>query len=118
MVDKPGTGIQAIELASFDERYACYRLTAVEAEGTMVASLRQFGQLSPVVYCLRDDQPCLIDGYKRLRAARRLETFGSLTARRIEADEKQAKAAMYWLNQTGRRTHALEEAWLVARSGQ
>jgi ParB/RepB/Spo0J family partition protein len=113
MVDKPGTGIQAIELASFDERYACYRITAVEAEGTMVASLRQFGQLSPVVYCLRDDRVCLIDGYKRLRAARQLEDFGSLTARRIEADEKQAKAAMYWLNQTGRRTNALEEAWLV-----
>ena len=31
----------------------------------------------------------------------------------IEADEKQAKAAMYRLNQAGRRTHALEEAWII-----
>ena len=113
MADKLGTVIQAIELASFDERYACYRFTALEAEKDMLSSLRQFGQLSPVVYCLRDDQPCLIDGYKRLQAARQLETFTTLTGRQIEADERQAKAAMYWLNQTGRRTHALEEAWLV-----
>lgn len=113
MVERLGTSIHVIELASFDERYACYRFTALEAEGAMVASLRQFGQLSPVVYCVRDEQPCLIDGYKRLQAARQLETFSSLIGRRIEADEKQAKAAMYWLNQTGRRTHALEEAWLV-----
>jgi ParB-like chromosome segregation protein Spo0J len=31
----------------------------------------------------------------------------------IEVDDRQAKAAMYRLNQVGRRVHVLEEAWLV-----
>ena len=113
MADGPGGKIQSFSLSMLDERYACYRFTSIEAESAMIASLRQFGQLSPVVYCLREDKPCLIDGYKRLQAARQIETLTTLTCRQIEADEKQAKAAMYWLNQTGRRPHALEEAWLV-----
>jgi len=52
----------------------------------------------------------------RLQAAgsgARLEGFGTLSARRIEADERGAKAAMYGLNRTGRHFGELEEAWLV-----
>jgi hypothetical protein len=39
--------------------------------------------------------------------------FGTLSARRIEVDERNAKAAMYGLNRTGRHFGELEEAWLV-----
>ncbi len=84
MTDVPDDKIQSFALSMFDERYACYRFTSVEAEGAMVASLRQIGQLSPVVYCLREDKLGLIDGYKRLAAARRIETLSSLTARQID----------------------------------
>ena len=55
----------------------------------------------------------LIDGFKRLQAARGLKGFSTLSARRIEADERGAKAAMYGLNRTGRHLGELEEAWLV-----
>jgi hypothetical protein len=55
----------------------------------------------------------LVDGFKRLAAARGLKGFGTLSARRIEADERGAKAAMYGLNRTGRHFGELEEAWLV-----
>src|ERR1051325_2699214 len=36
-----------------------------------------------------------------------------LLARRIEADERSAKAALYGLNRAGGRTREIEEAWLV-----
>jgi ParB-like chromosome segregation protein Spo0J len=79
----------------------------------MGRSLRRYGQISPVVVCLREETPVLIDGFKRLAAARGLKGFSSLSARRIEVDERGAKAAMYGLNRTGRHFGELEEAWLV-----
>jgi len=101
-------------LDSFDERYARYRLAAPEAEATLIGSLRQFGQLSPLVCCLREESPCLIDGYKRLSAARKIQEIERLSVRLIEADDRQAKAAMYRLNQAAcRRIHVLEEAWII-----
>ncbi len=83
------------------------------AEETMARSLRRYGQISPVVVCLREETPVLVDGFKRLAAARVLKGMESLSARRIDADERGAKAAMYALNRTGRHLGELEEAWLV-----
>lgn len=79
----------------------------------MARSLRRYGQLSPVVVCLREGIAVLIDGFKRLVAARGLKGLASLSARRIEVDERGAKAAMYGLNRIGRHFGELEEAWLV-----
>jgi len=104
---------RALPLEEIDERYARYRLSVLEAEETMARSLRRYGQISPLVVCLREEVPVLIDGFKRLRAARGLQGFSSLSARRIEADERGAKAAMYGLNRIGRHLGELEEAWLV-----
>ena len=104
---------RALPLESIDVRYGRYRLAVLEAEEAMARSLRRYGQMSPVVVCLREETPVLIDGFKRLTAARGLKGFGSLSARRIEADERGAKAAMYGLNRIGRHLGELEEAWLV-----
>ncbi len=105
--------LHSLVLEAFDVRYGRYRLSVLEAEETMARSLRRYGQISPVVVCLRDEAPVLIDGFKRLSAARSLKGFESLSARRIEADERGAKAAMYGLNRTGRHFGEIEEAWLV-----
>jgi len=78
----------------------------------MIASLREFGQLSPVVCCQREEEVCLLDGYQRLGAARQIELPG-LSVLFLEVDDRQAKAAMYRLNQGARRIHVLEEAWIV-----
>ena len=56
----------------FDERFGGYRLGTVRVEPTMLASLREFGQLSPVVCCRREEVVCLLDGFQRLTAARQL----------------------------------------------
>ena len=52
------------------EYYGRYRLHVPEAERAMARSLERYGQLSPVVVCKRLDRYELIDGFKRLSAAR------------------------------------------------
>ena len=95
------------------EHYGRYRLHVPEAERAMARSLERYGQLSPVVVCRRNERYELIDGFKRLGAARTLEQIGALSARLMEADERTLKAAIYGLNRAGGRTRELEEAWIV-----
>lgn len=95
------------------EYYGRYRLHVPEAERAMAKSLERYGQLSPVVVCRRDERYELIDGFKRLAAARRLAQIDVLSARLMEADERTVKAAIYGLNRAGGRTRELEEAWII-----
>jgi len=106
---------ELIELkpAEIGEHYGRYRLHVPEAERAMAKSLERYGQLSPVVVCLRNDRYELIDGFKRLGAVRHLAQIGHLSARLMEADERTAKAAIYGLNRAGGRTRELEEAWII-----
>jgi hypothetical protein len=55
----------------------------------------------------------LIDGFKRVQAARQVPGLETLGARSIDADPQTAKAAIYGLNRLGHRVHLLEEAWIV-----
>jgi len=105
--------IQPLSLEAIDERYGRYRLQLAGDEAAILDSLKRFGQISPVVVTLQQEQAVLIDGFKRLRAARQLRGMKTLTARRVELDERGAKAALFLLNQTGRRTDLWEEAWIV-----
>lgn len=112
MVRRSSARVASLALDLFDERFGGYRLGKVGAEPTMVASLREFGQLSPVVCCWREEVACLLDGYQRLGAARQISLPG-LSVLFLEVDDRQAKAAMYRLNQGSRRIHVLEEAWII-----
>lgn len=105
--------IQPLCLEAIDERYSRYRLQLASDEAAILQSLKRFGQLSPVVVCVQQEQPVLIDGFKRLRAARQLRGMSTLTVRQVQLDERRAKAALFLLNQTGRRTDLWEEAWIV-----
>jgi ParB/RepB/Spo0J family partition protein len=104
--------VQPIAIAELGERYRRYRLSDPAAEEAMARSLRQYGQLSPVVVCVRDERPELLDGFKRRTAATWLP-WRTLSARVVDRDEAQAKAAIYGLNRTGTRPQQLEEAWIV-----
>jgi len=99
-------------LAEIGERYGRYRLHQPEAERAMARSLERYGQLSPLVVCRREASYELIDGFKRLGAAR-LTARHRLWVRLLEADERTAKAAIYGLNRAGGRTQELEEAWII-----
>lgn len=105
-------GVQTLSLEELGERYRRYRLSDPAAEEAMAWSLRQYGQASPVVVCLRDDVPQLLDGFKRRAAAARIG-LRTLSSRVVEADEAHAKAAIYGLNRMGPGPSELEEAWIV-----
>jgi hypothetical protein len=59
-----------LECQTIGEHYGRYRLHLPEAERAMARSLERYGQLSPVVVCQRQQRYELIDGFKRLGAAR------------------------------------------------
>ena len=109
----PAGEVRAVPLAQIGERYRRYRLTSPEAEEEMVHSLRRWGQLSPITVWVRDEVAEVLDGFKRLSAVRQIAELKSLAARRLEVDERGAKAAIFGLNQVGRHLAELEEAWIV-----
>jgi hypothetical protein len=69
--------------------------------------------LSPVVVCQLDGQTVLVDGFKRLRAARTLKGHDQLIGRFLASDEQGAKAAIFNLNRITGRPVELEEAWII-----
>jgi ParB-like chromosome segregation protein Spo0J len=75
--------------------------------------MERYGQIAPVVVCERGGRYELLDGFKRLSAARHLGNLPALRARPLEVDERGAKAALYALNRCGR-MQELEEAWIVS----
>jgi ParB-like chromosome segregation protein Spo0J len=105
--------VRPLTLESLDERLQRYRLAQPKSERHMAQSIERYGQISPIVVCLHDDNYVVIDGFKRLRAARTLKGFTSLDARRMDVDEQGAKAAIYNLNRIGQRPVELEESWIV-----
>jgi hypothetical protein len=111
--DWPAGEERRLPLAYFGEAYRRYRLPDEAAEVAMARSLSRDGQLSPSIVCLREARVEMVDGFKRLSAARRLGNWSCLWARRLDLDESAAKAAIYRLNQVGRPTRELEEAWIV-----
>jgi hypothetical protein len=69
--------------------------------------------LSPLVACLREQQLEVLDGFKRLTAARQVAGLTTLSVRVVAVDEPAAKAAILGLNRPQRATRELEEAWVV-----
>ena len=108
----PALEVRAEPLPQLGERYRRYRLADPHAEQGMAQSLGRWGQLTPAVVCQRGGQWEVVDGFKRLAAARLLD-WPTLLVRRLEADdERTIKAAVYRLN-LGQHLQELEEAWLV-----
>jgi ParB-like chromosome segregation protein Spo0J len=106
--------VRQLALDEFDQRYAGLRLQATpEARQAMAQSLRRYGQISPLVVWPDGGAWVLLDGFKRLEAAKQVPGFDTLGARSIDADPKAAKAAIYGLNRLTHRVHVLEEAWIV-----
>ncbi len=112
MADWHAGDVRFLTLSQLGQRYRRYRLPDPEAEAAMAGSFQRYGQLTPVVVCLRQETYEILDGFKRLAAARAIG-LKTLSIRLLEADERVAKAAIHGLNQTGRRPQEWEEAWIV-----
>jgi ParB-like chromosome segregation protein Spo0J len=108
-----GDEVRLLAVETLDERLQRYRLVQPKLERQMTQSLRDYGQVSPIVVCQLDGLTVLVDGFKRLHAARSLKGFSHLQARLLEADEQAVKAAIFNLNRITSRPVELEEAWII-----
>lgn len=94
------------------------RLSAVRllppVDQEMAASLRRFGQLSPLVAFRDGDRGFeIIDGFRRRRAADAHGWPARLQVRVLDVDEPRALAALLSLHRAGAGLCELEEAWIV-----
>jgi hypothetical protein len=113
MHDGETTAVRPLPVEALGEHYRRYRLADVAAEQAMARSLLRYGQMAPIVVCLRQQRPEVLDGFKRQAAARLVPGLHTLSARTLAVDERGAKAAIFGLNSIGSRPHTLEEAWIV-----
>ena len=101
-------------LEAIGEGYADLRIIQPRAEQAMERSMQSYGQLTPVVVGQENGRYEMVDGFKRLRAGRRLG-YEKLQARVMAGGRRAMKAAMIYLN-TKARTIADIETALVIRS--
>ncbi len=102
-----------IATARIGERFAPLRIVEPQAERAMLHSMEKYGQLTPVAVCRIDSgEQELLDGFKRLRAARELG-LAELSARPFDLSIRAGKATMLQLNRVGRAISGMEEALVV-----
>jgi ParB/RepB/Spo0J family partition protein len=103
-----------IPLDRIGESFGRFRLLSPRHEAAMERSVGRFGQLTPVVVsAAKNDRYEMVDGFKRLRACRKLGNQ-SLKARVLEAHGRVLKAAMVQLNWKTGHLGDVEEAMIVA----
>jgi len=103
-----------LEFHQVDLRYEALRTRNAAREARLLASLAETGQQAPVVVVTVGDvgRHVLVDGYKRVRALRRL---GRDTVRAMAWDLGEAEALLLErLMRSGDGAGALEEGWLLA----
>ena len=100
-----------VELHQLEMRYERLRKRHPRAERGLLASLAEIGQQTPVVVVGEAERLVLIDGYKRVRALRRLARDVVL-ATRWELEEVEALLLERGLRRGSE--DALDQAWLLA----
>jgi len=103
--------VEELPVSRMGETYGSLRIVDPRADEAMLRSLKRYGQLTPVV-CAKREGYELVDGFKRLRACRRIGRE-TLTARILEASPRVLKAAIIQLNRL-RPIRELEEAMVLA----
>ena len=104
--------IEELAISEIGERYGAFRIVTPRADTAMVKSIGNYGQISPVVCVKGEGVYELIDGFKRLRACRRLNKE-KVRAKVIEVSGRVCKAAIIQLNQLGRSINEMEEALVL-----
>lgn len=103
---------QELLLNTLDDRYARFRIVQPAAERAVLDSMRRLGQLMPIVACERPPVFAVVDGFKRVAAARALG-IEALRARVMPLGEAAALAALITFNRRGRGMSDFEEALVV-----
>jgi hypothetical protein len=100
-----------VEIAALGERLSGLRLCDAEALSAVRRSLEQYGQLAAVTLFSERDGLQIIDGFKRVRAARAMG-WPTLVAQIDDVGAVDAKLRLRELHDRRGLTE-LEEAWLV-----
>jgi len=100
-----------VEIAALGERLSALRLCEAEAISAVRRSLERYGQLAAVTLFSERDGLQIIDGFKRVHAARALG-WATLVARIDDVGAVDAKLRLRELHDRRGLTE-LEEAWLV-----
>lgn len=103
-----------VAIAEIGEKYGAFRIVNPRADLAMLKSMQRHGQISPVVCTWSGGGYEMIDGFKRLRASRKLNRL-VLKTKKVELSDRASKAAIIQLNRSGRSITEMEEA-LVMRS--
>lgn len=110
-VPEPHAQTRLVEVAPLGERLSALRLCEATALTTVRRSLEQYGQLNALTLFAAGDGLEIIDGFKRVRAARALG-WPTLFARIDDVGSIEAKLRLRELHDRRGLTE-LEEAWLV-----
>ena len=105
------TGSRSVAPATLSDSLRSMRLCAPVAQQSMERSLAQLGQLSPVLVFAHDDRLEVIDGFKRVLAARALG-WACIDISQLDVTLTGAKVRVMQSN-TGQNLSELEEAWVV-----
>ena len=94
-------------------RYSVLRIIQPKADKAMERSMSRYGQLTPVVIGTGpDDRYEMVDGFKRLRAGRKLG-YSVIEAKVMPGSERVMKAAIIHLNVRARTIAELETALVI-----
>jgi ParB-like chromosome segregation protein Spo0J len=110
-VPDPDPATRLVEIAPLGERLASLRLCDATALTAVRRSLERHGQLTALTLFVETDRLEILDGFKRVRAARALG-WSTLLARIDAVDAIEAKLRVAELHDRRSLTE-LEQAWLV-----
>lgn len=101
-----------LEISQLDLKYAHLRINDRSGSKTLLASMAENGQQTPVLVVQQSElQYILIDGYRRVAALSKL-ALDHVEAVLLSAPEAEALVQGYRLSRS-RRPNALEEGWLL-----
>lgn len=103
---------KSIKLDQLDVSLSDLRITRLGEQEKMCRSLRQSGQLNPVLVRITDNRYQLLDGFKRYFSARHLG-WDCLVARIVDVPLAKGKAMMLSYNKAGRSLLDYDEALVV-----
>jgi ParB/RepB/Spo0J family partition protein len=112
MISSPQEPFVEIALSQIGQSYGRLRLVHPQADAGMMDSLRQFGQIFPIVVVALGERYELVDGFKRLRALKHLG-YERVKASVVNLGVHALKAAMIALNRRKGAICDLEEGMVV-----
>jgi ParB/RepB/Spo0J family partition protein len=104
--------IEEKAITEIGDKFSTLRIVNPRAELAMEKSLQKYGQVSPVICARMEKGVEVIDGFKRLRACRKLGR-PTLKTVYVETGVRVCKAAMIQLNRVSRSISDIEEAMVL-----